>query len=98
MEPDRAIEALDQHVRAVVEADPLAALSEIVAARAVLAERERDAVRAALGAHSWREIGQALGVSKQAVFQRFGKEWAVGLRASLNRKEWHAEIRRQLRD
>lgn len=98
MDTHAVVEALDRELRAAVLADPLLALSRIVAVRELLAERERDAVRAALAEHTWREIGEALGVSKQAVFQRFGKEWASGLKASLSRREWHQEVRRRLGD
>lgn len=92
------IEALNRHLREAAASDPLVALSEIAAIKAAVADREREAVRSAVPHHSWREIGTALGVTKQAVFQRFGTEWAVGIKSSMSKKQWHEEVRRSLRD
>jgi precorrin-6x reductase len=92
------IEALDRHLREAAASDPLVALAEMAAIKAAVAEREREAVRSALPHHSWREIGEALGVTKQAVFQRFGSEWAAGIKSSMSKKNWHEEVRRSLRD
>ncbi len=63
--------------------DPLAALALITDVRRDIAERERAAVFRALETHSWREIGEALGVTKQAAFQRFGREWVRMAQAAL---------------
>lgn len=69
--------------------DPLHALTAIGAVQRDVAAHQRDAVRAAVQGHSWAEIGQALGVSKQAAHQRFAKEWAETLKREI--KAEHAE-------
>lgn len=91
-----AVDTLDAELRERTVADPLAALTHIVSIRELLAEREREAVRAAIANHTWRELGNALGVSKQAAFQRFGKDWAVGLKTALPNREWRQEVARRL--
>jgi hypothetical protein len=48
-----------------------------------------------LDGHTWREIGDALGVSKQAAFQRFGKDWIVASRSTLP-GEFKRTVRRAL--
>lgn len=72
-----ASKVLDVELEGAIAADPLDALTGITEIRAVVASRERDAVRRALDDHTWAEVGRALGVSKQAAFQRFGKEWVT---------------------
>ena len=44
-------------------------------------------MRAAAGQYSWKEIGEALGVTKQAAHQRFAKEWAANLRDELKAEQ-----------
>jgi hypothetical protein len=75
--------ALDAELRQRIADDPLAALAAITALRGAIRDRERDAVFRALETHSWREVGEALGVSKQAAFQRFGREWVQVAHATL---------------
>ncbi|MGQ4432192.1 hypothetical protein [Streptomyces sp. SAS_260] len=60
---------------ALVEADrPMAALSAIRLSGGLFAEQARSAAqRASYLDHSWSEIGKALGVSKQAAWERYGK-------------------------
>ncbi len=75
--------ALDAELHARIAEDPLGALSTITELRHALQGHEREAVFRALETHSWREVGEALGVSKQAAFQRFGREWVRLAHASL---------------
>ena len=79
----RSASALDAELRQRLADDPLAALSAIAALRRAVHDREREAVFRALESHSWREVGEALGVSKQAAFQRFGREWVQVAHATL---------------
>jgi hypothetical protein len=88
--------SLDTQLEEVVGTDPLAALEAITSIRAVVAERERSAVMAALSGHTWREIGDALGVSKQAAFQRFGKDWIVASRSTLSGPDFKRTVKRAL--
>ncbi len=76
-------EALEADLRARIAEDPLGALAAITELRQAIKEREREAVLRALETHSWREVGEALGVSKQAAFQRFGREWVRMAHANL---------------
>jgi hypothetical protein len=73
-------ELLKRQLNDAVADHPLDALTTIGAVQRDIATHERDAVRAAVQHHSWAEIGEALGVSKQAAHQRFAKEWAETLK------------------
>ena len=75
MDSTKLFETLNAEFSQYVAEDPLAAVSVAAELKRALSEKEREAVFLALEQHSWREIGEALGVSKQAAFQRFGKEW-----------------------
>src|SRR3954463_2619873 len=68
-------QALEADLRARIAEDPLRALAVITELRHAVQKQEREAVFRALETHSWREVGGALGVSKQAAFQRFGRDW-----------------------
>jgi len=89
-------DALDQQLGEAVATDPLAALAAVNTVRTVVAQREREAVMAALVDHTFREIGDVLGVSKQAVFQRFGKDWVVASKAQMAKPEWKQAVKRKL--
>jgi hypothetical protein len=78
-----ALNRLDAHLDEAIAADPLDALALIGAVQHDVAERQRAAVRAAAPRHSWTEIGEALGVSKQAAHQKFAKPWANELKEEL---------------
>ena len=72
---------LDRQLEKAVSADPLGALTAIGRIQRDLANRQQDAVRAAVPQHSWAEIGEALGVSKQAAHYRFTKRWEQEFKA-----------------
>ena len=95
MSTEESAKALDAALRLLIADDPLAALSKITDLRLEIAQREREAVMRALEEHTWREVGGALGVSKQAAFQRFGKEWALTLNAKLPKKAWKQAIKQR---
>ena len=95
-ESAEAAKALDAALRQLIPDDPLAALSVITDLRAAIAHKEREAVMRALDEHTWREVGEALGVSKQAAFQRFGKEWALSTKARLPKAAWKQTIKQRL--
>jgi putative aminopeptidase FrvX len=66
-----------------IEHDALAALRAVGGIQSELADHQRAAVRAAAGRHTWGEIGEALGVSRQAAHHKFAKEWAQALKDEL---------------
>ena len=84
-EPDFAtiINRLDDHLEDAIAADPLGALTLIGTVQRDVEDHQRHAVRAAVQHHSWTEIGDALGVSKQAAHQKFAKPWANELKEEL---------------
>lgn len=88
--------ALDVELRQCIADDPLAAVIAITSLRGAIHEREQDAVFQALETHTWREVGEALGVSKQAAFQRFGPEWAVATKARLPKAAWRQAVKDRL--
>jgi len=96
MTTPEAATVLAAELRQLIEDDPLAALSIITELRATIAEQEREAVMRALEDHTWREVGKALGVSKQAAFQRFGTEWALMTKAKLPKSAWKQTIKQRL--
>ncbi len=98
MERTKLFEILNTELRQYVAADPLAALSVITELKSALSQREREAVFLALEQHSWREIGEALGVSKQAAFQRFGKEWVQHIARMKKQSELEKTIRSRLQE
>jgi hypothetical protein len=89
-------EALDAELRRCIEEDPLAALAAMTELRQAVHEREREAVFRALETSTWREVGEALGVSKQAAFQRFGREWALLTKARLPKSAWKQVVKERL--
>lgn len=74
---------LNRQLGEAVTTNPLQALGAIGAVQRDVATHQRAAVRAAAQLHTWAEIGEALGVSKQAAHQKFAKEWASTLRDEL---------------
>ena len=112
--PSRYIDAMDEaqtatqtlrtQLGSAIAANPLDALVAITSIRTVVADLERQAVRSSLDDHTWAQIGSALGVSKQAAFQRFGKQWVMEAKAEmkaaggpLDKKALAEKIRRSLR-
>jgi hypothetical protein len=99
MTGSRSFEPFEAESRKLIAEDPLAALEAITEQKHAILEQEREAVFRALDeGHSWRRIGEALGVSKQAAFQRFGPEWAVMTKASLPKSAWKQAIKQRLED
>jgi hypothetical protein len=95
-EPDSSSKTIDADLRAQVVDDPLHALAQITELRRVLQQHEREAVFRALKQHSWREVGEALGVSKQAAFQRFGRDWVHVAQATLPASKLEKTIKDRL--
>jgi hypothetical protein len=69
------IRSLGEQLDALIEADkPMSALSAIRLSGGYFARQARDAaLRASYLDHSWSQIGEALGISKQAAWERYGK-------------------------
>jgi hypothetical protein len=84
-------ELLNRQLDAAVSEDPLRALTAIGAVQRDMASRRQTAVRSAIQRHSWHEIGEALGVTKQAAHQKFAKEWASTLKEEI--KAEHNELK-----
>jgi hypothetical protein len=75
----RLNELLDE----AIERDALAALNAVGDIEDDLGDHRRNAVRAAAGSHTWAQIGEALGVSRQAAHHKFAKEWAHTVKAEV---------------
>lgn len=88
--------SLNAHLERRIEEDPLAALAAITVVKRAVQQHERAAVFRALETHSWREVGEALGVSKQAAFQRFGRDWVREAHATLPASALERTIRDRL--
>ncbi|MEU4172966.1 hypothetical protein AB0F46_39615 [Streptomyces sp. NPDC026665] len=69
------IRSVAEQLDALIEADkPMAALAAIRLSGGYFARQARDAaLRASFLDHSWSQIGEALGISKQAAWERYGK-------------------------
>ncbi|WP_030223121.1 hypothetical protein [Streptomyces bikiniensis] len=69
------IRSLGEQIDALIEADkPMNALSAIRLSGGYFSRQARDAaLRASYLDHSWAQIGEALGISKQAAWERYGK-------------------------
>jgi uncharacterized protein DUF3887 len=72
--PDLTSTVRQAHVYSVEDASPLKTVAQALDAVREVEARLRDAVDAARDAgHTWAEIGDVLGTSRQAAFQRFGR-------------------------
>jgi hypothetical protein len=69
-----------------LETDPLAVLRTVGQLEQDVAAEQRKAVRAAARRHTWAEIGEALGVSRQAAHHKFAKQWARTMKSELKAK------------
>lgn len=74
----RTRELLITQIRAMIVDDPIKAVSEITTISREASALLPQAVGAAARGSTWADIGDALGVSKQAAHQRF-KAWAEGV-------------------
>ena len=88
--------ALNRRIDEIATTEPLAALAAIGGVQRDMAARQGTAVRVAVQNHSWAEIGEALGVSKQAAHQKFAKEWAETLKGEI--KSEHRTLKATLRE
>jgi hypothetical protein len=91
---DQTRELLKERLTRAITDDPIAALPVIATIHQDSGELLKDAVRAASGTASWSQIGDALGVSKQAAHQRF-KDLATGLAGEI--KEEHRAMKQARR-
>jgi hypothetical protein len=74
---------LDLQLGELVRDDAIGGLKVIGQVLDDLDEHQRSAVRAAALGHSWAEIGEALGVSRQAAHRKFAKDWAEVMKGEL---------------
>jgi hypothetical protein len=89
-------ENLNRQLDEAIAADALAALTEIVAVQRDIATRRQEAVRSAVSNHTWAEIGEALGVSRQAAHRKFAK-WATPKQeVTAVAKEWANTLRDEI--
>jgi Skp family chaperone for outer membrane proteins len=89
--PDEAraqIEAVDVYLEsAIAEGRPIEALSACRALGTVIERRTKEAARAAVeGSWSWANVGDALGVSKQAAHEKLSHRFR-GVQDKLDRRE-----------
>jgi hypothetical protein len=89
---------LEQQLSSEIARDPLQALSAIDQARRIIDLQQRQAVRAAVQHHSWAEIGEAMGVTKQAAHQKFARAWVDELKAEVKATSTIAKIARRQGD
>ena len=75
-------EVLSRQLSAAIAADPIATLPTIALIKRETDDHLKEAVKAAAQTSSWREIADALGVSKQAAHQRF-KSYAKDVSAQM---------------
>jgi hypothetical protein len=81
---------LSRQLDEALETDPLEALRAVGQLEQDVAAHQRKAVRAAARRHTWAEIGEALGVSRQAAHHKYAKLWARSLKSEL-KAEVHAQ-------
>jgi predicted DNA-binding protein YlxM (UPF0122 family) len=93
-EVDATRELLSRQLTEAIATDPLGSLATIAALQRETDQQLREAVRHAALDASWREIADALGVSKQAAHQRF-KVYAKDVAAEI--KTEHRAMKRARR-